>query len=304
MRCAYATNTVFGAGYERVFDLNYYIKNNPDVAKAFGGNTEAIFAHFVNNGEAEGRQAIANFNVASYRARYADLRSVFGNNLKAYYDHYRINGYAEGRVATGSTELQNPTTVYNGVDYKLVYDYNYYINKYPDIKAAFNGDENATLRHFVESGMNEGRQGKASFNVAAYRANYADLRSAFGRNLKAYYMHYIGSGYREGRKATGNGVLKNPVTVYNGVDYSLVYDYNYYISKYSDLKAAFYGDDTAALRHFVECGMNEGRQAKDSFNVKKYKNRYNDLQNAFGNDLKSYYMHYIGSGYKEGHKGN
>ena len=75
MRCAYATNTVFGAGYERVFDLNYYIKNNPDVAKAFGGNTEAIFAHFVNNGEAEGRQAIANFNVASYRARYADLRS-------------------------------------------------------------------------------------------------------------------------------------------------------------------------------------------------------------------------------------
>jgi len=152
--------------------------------------------------------------------------------------------------------------------------------------------------------MNEGRQGKASFNVAAYRANYADLRSAFGRNLKAYYMHYIGSGYREGRKATGNGVLKNPVTVYNGVDYSLVYDYNYYISKYSDLKAAFYGDDTAALRHFVESGMNEGRQAKDSFNVKKYKNRYNDLQNAFGNDLKSYYMHYIGSGYKEGRKGN
>lgn len=304
MRCAYATTTVFGAGYERVFDLNYYIKNNPDVAKAFGGNTEAIFAHFVNNGEAEGRQAIANFNVASYRARYADLRSAFGNNLKAYYDHYRINGYAEGRVATGSTELQNPTTVYNGVDYKLVYDYNYYINKYPDIKAAFNGDENATLRHFAECGMNEGRQGKASFNVAAYRANYADLRSAFGRNLKAYYMHYIGSGYREGRKATGNGVLKNPVTVYNGVDYSLVYDYNYYISKYSDLKAAFYGDDTAALRHFVECGMNEGRQAKDSFNVKKYKNRYNDLQNAFGNDLKSYYMHYIGSGYKEGRKGN
>lgn len=304
MRCAYTTNTVFGAGYERIFDLNYYVKNNPDVAKAFGGNTEAIFAHFINNGEAEGRQAIANFNVASYRARYADLRSAFGNNLKAYYDHYRINGYAEGRVATGSTELQNPTTVYNGVDYKLVYDYNYYINKYPDIKAAFNGDENATLRHFVESGMNEGRQGKASFNVAAYRANYADLRSAFGRNLKAYYMHYIGSGYREGRKATGNGVLKNPVTVYNGVDYSLVYDYNYYISKYSDLKAAFYGDDTAALRHFVESGMNEGRQAKDSFNVKKYKNRYNDLQNAFGNDLKSYYMHYIGSGYKEGRKGN
>ena len=304
MRCAYATTTVFGAGYERVFDLNYYIKNNPDVAKAFGGNTEAIFAHFVNNGEAEGRQAIANFNVASYRARYADLRSAFGNNLKAYYDHYRINGYAERRVATGSTELQNPTTVYNGVDYKLVYDYNYYINKYPDIKAAFNGDENATLRHFVECGMNEGRQGKASFNVAAYRANYADLRSAFGRNLKAYYMHYIGSGYREGRKATGNGVFKNPVTVYNGVDYSLVYDYNYYIGKYSDLKAAFCGDDTAALRHFVECGMNEGRQAKDSFNVKKYKNRYNDLQNAFGNDLKSYYMHYIGSGYKEGRKGN
>ena len=200
MRCAYATNTVFGAGYERVFDLNYYIKNNPDVAKAFGGNTEAIFAHFVNNGEAEGRQAIANFNVASYRARYADLRSVFGNNLKAYYDHYRINGYAEGRVATGSTELQNPTTVYNGVDYSLVYDYNYYISKYSDLKAAFYGDDTAALRHFVECGMNEGRQAKDSFNVKKYKNRYNDLQNAFGNDLKSYYMHYIGSGYKEGRK--------------------------------------------------------------------------------------------------------
>ena len=39
----------------------------------------------------------------------------------------------------------------------------------------------------------------------------------------------------------------------NGVDYSLVYDYNYYISKYSDLKAAFYGDDTACLLYTSRC---------------------------------------------------
>ena len=183
-----------------------------------------------------------------------------------------------------------------------MYDYNYYTKNYPDVKSAFNGDENATLRHFVEYGMNEGRQGNASFNVNTYRANYADLRSAFGRNLKAYYIHYIGYGYREGRKATGNGELKNPTTVYKGVDYSLVYDYNYYINTYPDIKAAFNNDDAAALRHFVEYGMSEGRQAKVSFNVAIYRNANPDLRAAFGNSLKSYYMHYINYGYREGRK--
>ena len=148
--------------------------------------------------------------------------------------------------------------------------------------------------------MAEGRQAKADFDVFSYRNQYQDLRLAFGKDLKSYYFHYMNSGKKEGRTAAGVKVLQNPVTIYNGTDYSAVYDYNYYNSKYSDLKSAFKGDDIDLLVHFVNNGMKEGRQASKKFNVQIYKNNYTDLQQAFGNDLKPYYMHYIQNGKAEG----
>ena len=55
----------------------------------------------------------------------------------------------------------------------------------------------------------------------------------------------------------------------------------------------------AVLKHFVNYGMKEGRQASADFNVIYYKNNYLDLINAFGNNTKSYYMHYINYGKRE-----
>ena len=200
-RCVATTTTTFGSGYEYIFDYNYYITKYTDIASVYGNNTEGVFAHFLAFGMNEGRQGIDSFDVQSYRARYVDLRNAFGTNLSAFYNHYRIWGAKEGRVATGSTIYQNALTVYNGVDYRLVYDYNYYVNKYPDIKAAFGGDEIATLKHFIQYGMKEGRQANSGFQIGTYKQNYADLRSAYGNDLQQYYMHYISYGYREGRAA-------------------------------------------------------------------------------------------------------
>ena len=91
-----------------------------------------------------------------------------------------------------------------------------------------------------------------------------------------------------------------PVTSYNGIDYSLVYNFDYYINNNQDKKAVFTNDDIGALAHFVTYGRKEGRVAKDSFNVHRYKEAYYDLRNAFGNNLPAYYNHYINYGYKEG----
>ena len=52
-------------------------------------------------------------------------------------------------------------------------------------------------------------------------------------------------------------------TVYNGIDYSLVFDADYYLNRYSDLKAAFGSDKNAALNHFMTYGLKEGRQGRD-----------------------------------------
>lgn len=292
--------TYNGIDYSAVYDYNYYLKKYSDLVKIYTNDDIGLLAHFVNCGMGEGRQAKDSFDVSSYRNQYQDLRIAFGNNLKSYYMHYISNGKAEGRKATGVSKLQNPVTVYQGVDYSAVYNYSYYLKKYKDLAKIYTNDDVGLLAHFVVSGMTEGRQGKDSFDVISYRNQYQDLRLAFGKDLRSYYVHYMNCGKKEGRIATGVKTLQNPVTIYNGTDYSAVYDYSYYNSKYSDLKSAFKGDDIDLLAHFVNNGMSEGRQASKKFNVQVYKNNYTDLQQAFGNDLKLYYMHYIQNGKAEG----
>lgn len=286
--------------YSAVFDVAYYANRYPDLKAAFGNDESALLQHFIQYGMAEGRQGSSQFDVYSYKNLYPDLRAAFGNNLKSYYMHYISSGKAEGRKATGVNTLQNPITTYNGIDYSAVYDYNYYLKKYSDLAKIYTNDDIGLLAHFVNCGMGEGRQAKASFDVFSYRNQYQDLRVAFGNNLKSYYMHYISNGKAEGRKATGVKSIQNPITTYNGVDYSSVYDYNFYIKKYSDLARIYTNDEVGLLAHFVNCGMAEGRQAKANFDVFSYRNQYQDLRLAFGKDLKSYYFHYMNSGKKEG----
>ncbi len=293
-----------GVDYSAVYNFSYYINHYPDMKSAFSKNDEAALWHFVNYGMNEGRQASENFNVYSYKNQYADLRKGYGNNLRQYYLHYCNYGRNEGRNGRGyENTVVGAETIYNGVDYSAVYDFNDYINTYSDMKSAYSQDDNAALWHFVNYGMNEGRQGKKTFDVYSYRNQYSDLRGAYGNNLKYYYLHYINYGRREGRQTTGCTTLQNPVTVYNGVDYSSVYNFYSYIGRYSDMKKNFSNDDQGALWHFVNHGMSEGRQANDKFNVYVYKDKYEDLRNAWGNNLALYYEHYLKHGQAEGRTG-
>lgn len=290
-----------GVDYGAVFDANFYLTNHPDIKSAYGINYYLALQHFVLHGMSEGRQASESFNPISYKNRYYDLRYAFGDNLTSYYLHYISSGKKEGRLATGNEF--NGMPMYNGVDYSYVYNFNYYISKYPDIAASFSNNEVGAIAHFVQNGMKEGRQANDLFNVYSYKNQYYDLRYAFGQDLKQYYLHYMYSGKKEGRFANGNGFNAIP-PIRNGIDYSAVYDYNFYTKNNPDVFAAFGYDDVTTLTQFIQSGMKEGRQAIGTFEVHSYKNRYVDLQQAFSNDLAIYYIHYIYSGQPEGRIGN
>lgn len=90
--------------------------------------------------------------------------------------------------------------------------------------------------------------------------------------------------------------------IFEGLDYSLVFDPTYYANKYADLKNAFGTNSTALFNHFCTNGMKEGRVASTNFNVITYKNNYADLRTAFGNNLPLYYRHYITNGHVEKRK--
>lgn len=92
--------------------------------------------------------------------------------------------------------------------------------------------------------------------------------------------------------------------IYNGLDYSPVFDPKYYSWRYSDLKEAF-GDNAAALwNHFTLFGMNEFRQASAEFDPVYYKNKYPDVASVCGDDNQMYYYHYVAYGKAEGRQGH
>ena len=220
-----------------------------------------------------------------------------------YYDHYISVGYSQGRQATGTTVLQNPITEINGVDYSSVYDFNYYYNHYDDVKKNYSSqDDLGVLKHFISTGMKEGRPANSSFDVSSFRMQHEGLRRLYGDNWPSYYTEYIRYGSMQDKQYLNTTEIQDPVTTYDGVDYSAVYDYQYYLNKYPELKTKYSKyDDLGVLKNFVEEGMKAGRQASSNFNLAIYKVNYPDLVKQYGSDNAKYYQHYITTGKSNGY---
>lgn len=108
-------------------------------------------------------------------------------------------------------------------DYSPVFDADYYYNAYPDLQQTIGQDADALFKHFLTTGMKEGRNGNADFQLKAYMYNNLDLLPVYGvKDLSSYYIHYITCGKNEGRKATfapsttfREGALAGYTTSYN-----------------------------------------------------------------------------------------
>lgn len=128
---------------------------------------------------------------------------LFGNDIV----WYTTNGNSV-KLYTIPASTKNTTnnnystnTNVNNNDFSLVYDYNYYMNNYPDIRVLYSNNPDGALQHFINQGMLEGRQASPYFNVTIYMNNYPDLKAVYGNNLPAYYQHFMKQGNAEGRNA-------------------------------------------------------------------------------------------------------
>lgn len=92
--------------------------------------------------------------------------------------------------------------------------------------------------------------------------------------------------------------------VFNGIDYSPVFNAQYYATRYADLVNAGLNTDQLLFNHFITNGMNEQRQASDEFCVGFYYANYQDLRLAFGTNYPAYYTHYCTNGKAEGRIAN
>ncbi len=158
-------------------------------------------------------------------------------------------------------------TVYRGIDYAKVYDYDYFTRQYPGLAKKYNYDDARILQYFVNVGMHKGRRGSSAFSVKSYRYGNADLRRKYGMDLRKYYLHYIRYGSKSAkRRATRKGVtvMQDPLTVFEGVDYDEIYSYRYFIKKYPAVLTSVGDDDAAVLEYFVRTGMKKKMTAKNT----------------------------------------
>jgi len=109
--------------------------------------------------------------------------------------------------------------------------------------------------------MKNQHQASSSFDPVSYRLRYQDLRVAYEDNYPSYYLHYIRWGRKEKRATTGTTTLQNPLTKYNGKEYSSEYDYFYYIEQYPSVYEKYGDNDVATLRYYVKTGKAAGHLA-------------------------------------------
>ena len=107
-------------------------------------------------------------------------------------------------------------TVYGSLDYASVYDYNYYIAKYPEVLNKVGYDDQKVLNYFVEQGMAQHQQASADFDPVSYRFEYPDLRKAYGDTWAGYYNHYVRWVKPPACTAPGRTEMSGYATVYAG----------------------------------------------------------------------------------------
>ena len=139
------------------------------------------------------------------------VEHAFLSNYDDYNNFLKSNSSLNKLGVADATGIANYYDLYTPTesDFALVYDYTYYINNNPDVKAAYGSNRTGAFQHFLRYGIREGRQAIATFNVNSYRNEYADLRALYGDNMLNYYVHWSLYGSKEGRHGTGCTQVKD-----------------------------------------------------------------------------------------------
>ncbi|MEP0870407.1 hypothetical protein NDA01_11395 [Trichocoleus desertorum AS-A10] len=178
-----------------IFDENFYLSQNPDVAAAVAqGVLPNGLEHFLQFGASEGRDASASFkglfNEVVYLAQNPDVaaavaQGVFRNGL----EHFLQFGIDEGR---------NPSGLFNN---------NFYLSQNPDVAVAVaQGVFRNGLEHFLQFGIDEGRNPSGLFNNNFYLSQNPDVAAAVAQGVfPNAFEHFSNFGQAEGRDGSPTG---------------------------------------------------------------------------------------------------
>ena len=268
------------------FDKRYYIATYKDVAEA---GIDPV-GHYLVTGWLEGRNPSATFDTRFYLSRYSDV-ALSGTNP---FVHYLKIGRAENRAASEMQLKETECSEYtlrvtsphsrfldSAIAYSphdLLFDSAWYSARYPDV----NESRIEPLRHYLNSGVREGRDPHPMFHTRFYLSQVNERKDAIADPLS----HYLQSG-------TKHGLSPHPLfdrlwyrfgnrdVIPNGMDefvhFILVgdkqgrsshplFDPVFYLRNNPEVASAGIGP----LRHFLEFGGREWRNPHPLFDCKYY----------------------------------
>lgn len=115
-----------------VFNVRYYLENNPDLKALYGTDYQKAYDQFVSSGYKEKRKSSLVFDGEYYCTNHPDVVSVFKDE---YVRHYVETGMAEGRRASKT------------------FCPSYYIFVRPDVAEAYPNDYTMQVKHYVVHGI-------------------------------------------------------------------------------------------------------------------------------------------------------
>lgn len=181
-----------GIDHDLLFDDSFYRDTYEDVAQAYPAGS--AIDHYLEYGFMEGRAATPTYSLLDYANMRPKLRARLGNAPAKFLKS--LSKETRRKKVTLSRHIALGLTRDGLTDYAPVYDWAFYASKYDDVPGDY-FDTRPALRHFIEVGMPEGRQGSKEFSLDAYKEKHPELVERFGDDNKRYFLRYLrGEGRR------------------------------------------------------------------------------------------------------------
>lgn len=221
--------------FSGVFDQNFYLANNSDVAQAVSiGFFNSAFEHYLRFGQFERRNPSAFFDTNFYLGNNSDVAIAVNAGQITPIGHF---------IQFGQTERRDST---------IFFDTSFYLDLYSDVGTAVNNNQITAIEHFVRYGQFEQRDPITEFYTDYYLENNQDVAqavqsSANTANPLTAIKHFIQYGQFENR------------------DPSPDFDHIFYLDDNPDVAAAVRPGGLSPTRHYLEFGLAEGRLGSASY---------------------------------------
>ena len=142
------------------------------------------------------------------------------NSVEAAYNQIETREQAEEQRIIAAAEAQKALEAAEALitqeknELRNSFDASHYLEKYPDVKAAYGNNNELALDHYVRFGKAEGRSDvneaelliteeknelRNTFDANYYLERYSDVKEAYGSDAELALDHYVRNGKNEGR---------------------------------------------------------------------------------------------------------